>query len=118
MTGLPADRRFLTPRRLEVLRLAANGYTNADIARELWISEDSVKSHFRLAYEQLGAKDRANAIAICLVRGLIHPHEIQLRPPTAPTTTADGAASRPQRTPQAAEQAARAPFPVRAPVRP
>lgn len=93
MTGLPADRRFLTPRRLEVLRLAANGYTNADIARELWISEDSVKSHFRLAYEQLGAKDRANAIAICLVRGLIHPHEIQLRVPTQQPSAATREAS-------------------------
>ena len=82
MNGLPADRRLLTPRRLEILRLAANGFTNADIARQLWIAEDSVKSHMRLAYEELGARDRANAIAICLVRGLIHPHEIELRPPT------------------------------------
>ena len=81
MTGLPADQRLLTPRRLEVLRLAANGHSNPEIARLLWISEDSVKSHFRLAYEQLGARDRANAVAICLVRGLIHPHEIKLRPP-------------------------------------
>lgn len=81
MTGLPADARLLTPRRREVLRLAANGHSNPEIARLLWISEDSVKSHFRLAYEQLGARDRANAVAICLVRGLIHPHEVTLRPP-------------------------------------
>ncbi|MEU0659582.1 response regulator transcription factor [Streptomyces lavendulocolor] len=97
MTGLPSDRRFLTPRRLEVLRLAANGYTNADIARELWISEESVKSHFRLAYEQLGARDRANAIAICLVRGLIHPHEVQLRPPRQAQEPAQTPASRPEK---------------------
>ncbi|MFJ2961212.1 response regulator transcription factor [Streptomyces collinus] len=81
MRGLPADRALLTARRLEVLRLAANGHTNAEIAKHLWIAEDSVKSHMRLAYEQLGARDRTHAIAICLVRGLIHPHEIQLRPP-------------------------------------
>jgi DNA-binding CsgD family transcriptional regulator len=79
--GLPADRALLTARRLEVLRLAANGHTNAEIAKQLWIAEDSVKSHMRLAYEQLGARDRTHAIAICLVRGLIHPHEIQLCPP-------------------------------------
>jgi DNA-binding CsgD family transcriptional regulator len=79
--GLPADRPLVTARRLEVLRLAANGYTNAEIAKQLWIAEDSVKSHMRLAYEQLGARDRTHAIAICLVRGLIHPHEIQLLPP-------------------------------------
>lgn len=81
MRGLPADRPLVTARRLEVLRLAANGHTNAEIARQLWIAEDSVKSHMRLAYEQLGARDRTHAIAICLVRGLIHPHEIQLLPP-------------------------------------
>ncbi|MFE7510143.1 response regulator transcription factor [Streptomyces sp. NPDC057540] len=82
MSGLPADRRLLTPRRLEVLRLAANGFTNADIARTQCIADDSVKSHIRLPDQELGARDRANAIAICLVRGLIHPHEIELRPPT------------------------------------
>jgi DNA-binding CsgD family transcriptional regulator len=79
--GLPADRALLTARRLEVLRLAANGNTNAEIAKKLWIAEDSVKSHMRLAYEQLGARDRTHAIAICLVRGLIHPHEVELLPP-------------------------------------
>jgi len=42
---------------------------------------DFTESHMRLAYEQLGARDRTHAIAICLVRGLIHPHEIQLLPP-------------------------------------
>ncbi|MFD9072844.1 response regulator transcription factor [Streptomyces lasiicapitis] len=81
MRGLPADRSLLTARRLEVLRLAANGYTNVEIGRKLWISEESVKSHLRLAYHRLGARDRTHAVAICLVRGLIHPHEIQLRPP-------------------------------------
>lgn len=81
MRGLPADQNLLTARRLEILRLAANGTTNADIARRLWISEESVKTHMRLAYEQLGARDRAHAVAICLVRGLIHPHEIELLPP-------------------------------------
>lgn len=88
MRGLPADRPLVTARRLEVLKLAANGYTNAEIAKQLWIAEDSVKSHMRLAYEQLGARDRAHAIAICLVRGLIHPHEIQLLPPRARKDTA------------------------------
>ncbi|MFI9244186.1 response regulator transcription factor [Streptomyces sp. NPDC053086] len=81
MRGLPSDQRLVTPRRLEVLRLAASGYSNAAIAKKLWLSEDAVKSHFRLAYEQLGARDRTHAIAICLIRGLIHPHEVELLPP-------------------------------------
>lgn len=80
MAGLPGDAP-LTPRRLEVLRLAANGLTNGDIARALWLSEETVKSHLQLAYCALGARDRAHAVAIALVRGLIQPHEIQLRPP-------------------------------------
>lgn len=88
MRGLPADRPLVTARRLEVLTLAANGMTNAEIAKHLFIAEDSVKSHFRLAYEQLGARDRTHAIAICLVRGLIHPHEIQLLPPRTRKETA------------------------------
>ncbi|MDH6224322.1 helix-turn-helix transcriptional regulator [Streptomyces sp. MJP52] len=84
MRGLPADRGLLTARRLEVLRLAANGRTNAEIAKTLFISEEAVKSHMQLAYRSLGARDRTHAIAICLVRGLIHPHEIQLCPPRTP----------------------------------
>ena len=77
---LPADQ-LLTPRRLEVLRLAANGLSNAEIAAALWLAEDSVKSHMRLIYEVLGARDRANAVAIALVRGLIRPDEVELRAP-------------------------------------
>lgn len=77
---LPADL-LLTPRRLEVLRYAANGYTNAEIAAELWLSENCIKSHMQIAYRALGARDRANAVAIAMVRGLIAPHEVKLRPP-------------------------------------
>lgn len=77
---LPADL-LLTPRRLEVLRYAANGYTNAEIAAELWLSEHCIKSHMQNAYRALGARDRANAVAIAIVRGLIAPHEVELRPP-------------------------------------
>lgn len=86
--GLPADRTLLTARRLEVLRLAANGHSNAEIARRLWITEDSVKTHLRLAYDQLGARDRAHATAILLVRGLLYPHEIELCPPRQPKDAA------------------------------
>lgn len=77
---IPADVR-MTNQRMKVLILAANGLTNVEIARELWLSEDTVKSHMRLAYEVLGARDRANAVAIAIVRGLIQPHMIRLRPP-------------------------------------
>lgn len=84
---LPVDR-LLTPRRLEILRLAANGHTNAEIGRDLWIAEESVKSHMQNIYAALGARDRAHAVAIALVRGLIGPHEIAIPAPrtTRPTT--------------------------------
>lgn len=78
---LPADARLANSQRMRCLVLAANGLTNAEIGKELWIGEESVKSHMRLIYEDLGAADRANAVAIALVRGLIQPHQIRLRPP-------------------------------------
>jgi DNA-binding NarL/FixJ family response regulator len=77
---LPGDVR-IRKQRMKCLILAANGLTNAEIASELWLAEDSVKSHMRLVYEDLGARDRANAVAIAIVRGLIQPHQIKLRPP-------------------------------------
>lgn len=74
--ALPSDERLLTARRLEILTLAANGRTNAEIAVELWIGLETVKSHFRLLRKVLGARDRAHAVAIALVRGLIDPKEV------------------------------------------
>ncbi|MEU1908426.1 helix-turn-helix domain-containing protein [Streptomyces hygroscopicus] len=77
---LPADR-VLTARRAELLTMAANGMSNADIARALWVSEDTVKSHFRHIYTVLGAKDRAHAVALGLVRGFVRPDQVRLQPP-------------------------------------
>ncbi|MFD7835566.1 response regulator transcription factor [Streptomyces sp. NPDC059761] len=82
-TLLPSDR-ILTPRRIEILVLAANGHTNLQIAQKLFIGEESVKSHFQVIKRHLGARDRTHAIAIALVRGLIHPHQINLLPPKEP----------------------------------
>jgi DNA-binding NarL/FixJ family response regulator len=83
VTGLPADR-AVSPRLIEVIRYAANGRSNADIARLLYLAEDSVKTRFQRAYKVLGARDRSHAVAICLVRGLIHPHDIELPRPDQP----------------------------------
>lgn len=74
---LPYDR-ILTDRRLEFLIMAANGMTNAGIARALQVTEETVKSHFRHIYAILGARDRANAVALAIVRGLIRPDQITL----------------------------------------
>jgi PAS domain S-box-containing protein len=61
----------LTPREREVLQLAADGRRTQDIAELLILSPRTVKTHFEHAYEKLGVRDRATAVAECLRRGLI-----------------------------------------------
>lgn len=62
---------LLSPREAEVLRLIVRGYSNRDIARELFISESTVKSHTSAIYRKLGAEDRAGAILAAIKRGWI-----------------------------------------------
>jgi DNA-binding NarL/FixJ family response regulator len=71
---------------VQILVLMANGHGNAEIGKALWLSEESVKSHVRVIYEDLGARDRANAAAIGLVRGIVRPDQIRLRPPRGDVT--------------------------------
>ena len=61
----------LTPREIEVLRKIATGNRNRDIAEILFISEETVKVHIKHIMEKLGARDRTQAIAIALRRGII-----------------------------------------------
>lgn len=48
----------------EVLELLAEGYTNARIARLLGVSENAVRTRVRALYADLGARDRAHAVAL------------------------------------------------------
>lgn len=61
----------LTPREIEILRLVADGATNREAARRLFISEATVKTHLLHAYEKLGVRDRAAAVAAAYDRGLL-----------------------------------------------
>jgi PAS domain S-box-containing protein len=61
----------LTSRELEVLQLAANGDSGAEIAERLIVSPATVKSHFSNIYPKLGASGRAAAVAAGLRQGLI-----------------------------------------------
>lgn len=61
----------LTNREIEVLRNVAGGNRNRDIAQHLFISEDTVKVHFKHIMDKLGAKDRTQALAIAVRRGII-----------------------------------------------
>ena len=68
----------LSPRRHHVLRLAANGHTNAQIGRELDIRPRTVDRHLAEVYARLGARDRAHAVAIALAVGELGVHEIHI----------------------------------------
>ena len=61
----------LTQRELEVLRLLAEGRSNAEIAAELYLSEATVKTHLQHLYEKLGVSERAAAVAEGMRRGLV-----------------------------------------------
>jgi DNA-binding NarL/FixJ family response regulator len=67
----------LTPREVDVLRLIAKGNANKEIAAQLSIAEETVKSHVTRILDKLRANDRTHAVTIGLERGII---ELQTSP--------------------------------------
>jgi len=63
----------LSQRELEVLELIALGSTNREAARQLFISEATVKTHLLHVYAKLGVNDRAAAVATAFSRGYLTP---------------------------------------------
>jgi DNA-binding NarL/FixJ family response regulator len=61
----------LSEREIAVLRLVSAGNRNRDIGERLFITEETVKVHLRHIMEKLGAKDRTQAVAIAVRRGII-----------------------------------------------
>jgi DNA-binding NarL/FixJ family response regulator len=61
----------LTPAEISVLRLIAEGNANKQIADQLSISEETVKSRVKNILSKLGANDRTQAVTIALKRGII-----------------------------------------------
>jgi len=61
----------LSERELQVLSGMSRGCSNAEIGRELYLSEDTVKTHARRLFRKLGAADRAQAVAVGFRSGLV-----------------------------------------------
>ena len=61
----------LTPKEIDVLRLIATGNANKEIAAQLSITEETVKSRVKNILDKLGANDRTHAVSIGLKRGII-----------------------------------------------
>jgi DNA-binding NarL/FixJ family response regulator len=61
----------LSAREAQVLRLVARGRTNADIGRELFISEATVKTHMLRIFNKLDVDDRTAAVTTAMTHGLL-----------------------------------------------
>jgi DNA-binding NarL/FixJ family response regulator len=61
----------LTKRELQILRLMAGGAPNGGIARELWVTEQTVKFHLSNIYRKLGVRNRTEAAHYAHVHGLL-----------------------------------------------
>jgi len=63
----------LTEREMEILEALAKGMENKEISKLFGISLSTVKTHIKNIFDKLGAKNRAEAIAKAIEKGILHP---------------------------------------------
>ena len=66
-----SERTQLSERELDILRLTANGVTTREVAKQLFLSEASVKRGLRLIFEKLGVRNRSEAISEAYKRKIL-----------------------------------------------
>jgi DNA-binding CsgD family transcriptional regulator len=69
--GIDPSRSGLTRRELEILRLVAEGHSNAQLARMLWVTEQTVKFHLSNIYRKLDVGNRTEASRWAQLNGLL-----------------------------------------------
>jgi DNA-binding NarL/FixJ family response regulator len=79
-SAIAAENLPLTSRELEILQLVASGSTNGDVARKLWVTEQTVKFHLRNIYRKLDVANRTQASHFAYMNGLVQsPAQPELR---------------------------------------